>query len=160
LGLRARIDTALLEADLYAHSAVARASDLALNALERALLWLDAANPGSQPLDDRVREAVLFIAANLGRPLDVRTIANAVHLSPSRLAHLFTEQPGIPPGRFLELRRMQRAKSLLESSSLPIGAVAGISGFKSQYYFASRFKALAGVSPSAWRRRARPEEAE
>lgn len=151
--LLARIDAALLETDQYAHSAIARGPDLALNALERAVLWLDAANPGSQPLDDRVREAVLFIAGNLGRPLDVRTIADAVHLSPSRLAHLFTEHLGSPPGRFVELRRMQRAQSLLESSSLSIGAIARISGFSSPYYFAGRFKAFAGVSPSDWRQR-------
>jgi len=32
--------------------------------------------------------------------------------------------------------------------------IARAAGFSSQYYFASRFKALVGVSPSEWRRRA------
>ena len=153
--LRSRIDVALQEMDSYAHSTLHRSSDFAENSLERALLWLDAANPGPQQLDDRVREAVLFVAANLDRPLSVRTVAAAVHLSPSRLAHLFTEQLGTPPARFIEQRRVDRAQALLESSSLSIGAVADATGYSSRYHFAARFKAIAGMSPTDWRRRAR-----
>jgi AraC family transcriptional regulator of arabinose operon len=152
--LRARIDAALLEMDQSARAATPRAADLALNALERALLWLDAANPGPQQLDDRVHEAVLFIARHLGGPLSVGRIADAVQLSPSRLSHLFTQQVGTSPARFVELRRIDRAQSLLASSSLPIGAIARATGFSSQFYFATRFRALAGMSPSDWRRRA------
>jgi AraC family transcriptional regulator, arabinose operon regulatory protein len=154
-GQRERVDAALLEMDGYSHSALPRATDLALNALERAVLWLDAANPGPRQLDDRVQEAVVFIARNLDRRLSVRTIADAVHLSPSRLHHLFKQHIGTSPARFVESRRMDRAKALLESSSLMIGAIARATGFSSQYYFATRFKAVAGVSPSDWRRQTR-----
>jgi AraC family transcriptional regulator of arabinose operon len=153
-GLRARIDAALLEMNASAGGVSPRATDFALNALERALLWLDAANPGPQQLDDRIHDAVNFIARNLAGPLSVRVIADAVALSPSRFSHLFTEQVGSSPARFVELRRIERAQALLSSSSLPIGAIADATGFSSQFYFASRFRALAGMSPSEWRRRA------
>jgi AraC family transcriptional regulator of arabinose operon len=156
---RARIDVALLEMDGHAHSALPRATDFALNALERAVLWLDAANPGPRRLDDRVQEALLFIARHLDHPLRVGTIAEAVHLSPSRLSHLFQQQVSMPPARFVELHRIQRAQALLESSSLAIAAIAQATGYSNQFYFATRFKALAGMSPSDWRRRARVTEA-
>lgn len=149
---RARIDAALLEMDGSAQSGLRRASDFALNALERALLWLDAANPGPQRLDDRVHEAALFIARNLDRPLSVAEIAGAVQLSSSRLSHLFGQQLGTSPARFAESRRIERAQALLESSSLPIGAIAQTVGFASQFHFATRFRAVAGTSPSEWRR--------
>lgn len=152
---RARIHAALREMDRFAHSGLPRAEEFARNALERAILWLDAVNPGPGRLDDRVQEAVLFIARHLDRPLDVRSIADAVHLSPSRLAHLFTEAVGTPPARFVELRRMERAQTLLESSSLTIRAIADATGFSNQYYFATRFKTVTGMSPSDWRARAR-----
>ena len=153
--VRARIQAALLDMDRYARSAMPRAADFAANALERALLWLDAASPGPGQLDDRVREAVLFVAGNLDRPIGVKAIADAVHLSPSRLTHLFTEQIGTPPARFVEQRRIERAQALLESSSLPIGAIAEAAGFSSQYYLAARFRALTGVTPTEWRCRSR-----
>ena len=150
--LLARIEAALLEADVAARSAAPRSADLALNALERALLWLDVANPGPDRLDDRLHEAVLFVAQNLRGPLSVSAIADAVQLSPSRLSHLFTEQLGISPARFVELRRIERAQALLASSSMPIGAIADATGFSSQFYFAARFKAVTGTTPSDWRR--------
>ena len=81
-------------------------------------------------------------------------IADAVQLSPSRLSHLFKEQTGVTPARFVELRRIDRAKGLLESSSLSIGAIAAATGFSSQFYFANRFRAATGTSPTSWRRRA------
>lgn len=153
--LRARIDDALLEMDNYAHSSLPRATEFASNALERALLWLDAAHPGQLQINDRVEEAVLFIAGHLDRPLSVRAIADSVRLSPSRLSHLFKQELGLPPARYVELRRMGRARALLESTSLSVGAIAQATGFSSQYYFATRFKALELVTPSDWRRRAR-----
>jgi AraC family transcriptional regulator, arabinose operon regulatory protein len=152
--LRARIDAALMEMNASAAGVSPRATDFALNALERALLWLDAASPGPQQLDERIHEAIIFIARNLAGRLTVRAIADAVALSPSRLSHRFTEQVGTSPARFVELRRIERAQALLASSSLPIGAIAEATGFSSQFYFATRFRALAGMSPSEWRRRA------
>jgi hypothetical protein len=41
----------------------------------------------------------------------------------------------------------------LAASSLLVGKIARAAGSSSQYYIASRFKALVGVSPSEWRRR-------
>ncbi|MDQ3307374.1 MAG: helix-turn-helix domain-containing protein [Actinomycetota bacterium] len=152
--LRGRIDEALLEMDATLHSLAPRCADFALNALERALLWLDAASPGPQQLDDRLHEAVLFIARHLGRPLSVAEIAKAVQLSPSRLSHLFKDQLGTPPARFVEQRRIERAQTLLESTSMPIGSIARATGFSAQLYFATRFKVLTHMSPTEWRRRA------
>ncbi len=154
-GLRGLIDDALLEMDGHAHSGLPRASEFGGNALERALLWLEAAHPGPQQVNERIQEAVLFIASHIDRPLTVTAIADAVHLSPSRLSHLFTEQLGLPPARYVELRRIGRARALLDTTSLPIHAIAQSTGFSSQYYFATRFKALEGVTPSEWRREAR-----
>lgn len=153
-GVRARIEAALLESVGVANSGSPRAYDFAMNALERALLWLAAANPGADRIDDRIHDAVLFVASHLDTPPSVRAIADAVQLSPSRLSHLFTEQVGISPARFVEQRRMERAQGLLESTSLPVGTIAEITGFRSQFYFANRFAALTGMSPTAWRRRA------
>jgi len=150
--LRARVGDALLEMDSFARSGFPRANEFALNALERALLWLDAANPEPTRLTEPVQEAILFIARHLDQPLSVREIAAAACLSPSRFAHVFSEQLGVPPARFVEQRRIARARVLLESTSLPIGAVSQATGYSSQFYFATRFRAHTGMSPSDWRR--------
>jgi len=152
---RDRVESALLEMVSVANAGSARSRQFALNALERAVLWLDAANPVPSRLDERVHEAVLYISSHLDRPLSVEELATQVQLSPSRLAHLFSEQLGIPPARFVELRRIERAQALLASTTLSVGAVAEATGFSSQFYFAHRYRALTGTTPSSWRARSR-----
>jgi AraC family transcriptional regulator of arabinose operon len=151
--LRSRVDAALLDTVAAAQTATVQAGRLATNAFERALLWLDAAAPGDDQLDGRVHEAIDFVARNLDQPLDVGRLAAAVSLSPSRLSHLFTEQVGTSPSRFVEQRRIERAQHLLASTSMTVGAIARATGFSSQFYFATRFKACTGSTPSAWRGR-------
>jgi AraC-like DNA-binding protein len=45
----------------------------------------------------------------------------------------------------------QRSVLLIGKRSLPVQAVAAEVGFASQFYFATRFKKLTGLSPSAFR---------
>ena len=149
--LRMRITEALADTVASAHARTTHAVPLAMNALERALLWLDAASPGLDQLDGRVHDALDFVARHMHQPLDVAAIATAVNLSPSRLSHLFTEQIGVPPSRYIEQRRLERAQQLLASTSMTVGAIARASGFSSQFYFATRFKHHTGVDPSTWR---------
>ena len=53
----------------------------------------------------------------------------------------------MPPARFVELRRIERAQALLASTSLPVGTIAEATGFASQFYFAHRFRHVTGTTP-------------
>ena len=149
--MRGRIDQALMDTVAAAGAPTSHSLPLAMNALERALIWLDAATPGEERLDGRVHDALDLIARRLDQPLDVGAIAAAVNLSPSRLGHVFKDQVGVSPARYVELRRLERAQHLLSSTSMTIGAVARACGFSSQFYFATRFRRHTGSDPTRWR---------
>jgi AraC family transcriptional regulator of arabinose operon len=149
--MRGRIEQALLDTVAAHATSIPHSLALSMNALERALIWLDAATPGKDQLDGRVHDALDLIARQLDRSLDVGTIAAAVNLSPSRLAHMFTEQVGTPPARYVEMRRLERAQHLLSSTSMTVGAIARACGFSSQFYFATRFRRHTGSDPTSWR---------
>lgn len=151
---RAHVTEAMLEMDASVRSLSPHATDFGLNALEQALLWLRGTTTGGIESDDRIDEAVLFIAHRLAGPLTVPMIADAVQLSVSRFSHLFREKVGVSPARFVELRRLERAQTLLASTSMTVGGVARATGFTSQFYFATRFQEVHGSSPSRWRRQA------
>lgn len=133
--------------------AVPGASDLALNALEEALLWLRAAAhdaPWSQ-VDARVRRAMDYLAEHLREPFRLEGLARHCGLSISRLGHLFKDELGISPQRYSEELRLAHAQQLLSHTSLSVREIADETGFTDAAYFTKRFRHYTRASPSDWR---------
>lgn len=150
---RERLEMRLREAIAHNAGPGARRATLAMNALEEVLVRADAANPrrSSARLDPRVRRVVELMSGRLAEPWTVERLAAAVALSPSRFAHLFREQTGETPQRYMELRRLEQARRLLEFTQEPVSAIARMVGFENPFYFTRRFKKQLGVAPRAWR---------
>lgn len=146
---------ALEEMHHHLLGAARQRKELAMNALERALLLLDEINPRSQQaqIDARVREVMDYVGHHLAEPHDVESLAAACDLSASHLARLFRQQVGQTPMQFVESRRMQRAAELLTMTDQTITAIAHAVGFEDAFYFSTRFKTFAGASPRAYRNR-------
>ena len=104
-----------------------------------------------KPLDPRIRQAMDYIGRRLDQPLNVDTLARHCHISTSRFAHLFRQQVGVAPGRYLEQQRLSRACQLLELTAHSIGEIAGRVGYDDPFYFSQRFKKYSGSSPRAYR---------
>ncbi len=151
--LRGRVETALYRADTLAQGALRRREEFAMNALEEALLWCDAANPRSEQarLDARVRAAMDYVCSHLAEEVSLDALAAESGLSISRLAHLFRQQTGLTPFQYLEQQRLDRAARLLELTSRSIQAIAHDVGFADPFYFSSRFRRRTGQSPRAYR---------
>jgi len=81
----------------------------------------------------------------------LRRLADRVGLAPSYLAELFADHLGLPPHRYLNERRIDRARQLLESSDLTITALALTLGFSSSQHFARVFRHHTGTTPTAYR---------
>lgn len=98
-----------------------------------------------------LQEAIDYISDNLAKKLTLAEIAGAAHLSPYHFSHLFKRSTGLSPYQYVLGRRVQRAKELLASSSLPIADVALSSGFSSQSHLTRHFKRLVGTNPKVFR---------
>jgi AraC family transcriptional regulator of arabinose operon len=135
-----------------AHGIAAR--ELVLCALEEVVLLTAGAARGPSPrpgVDPRVRRAQELIAADPAAPHTVRSLAAGVALSPSRFAHLFTQQLGRSPMRALREARLRHAARLLEGTDLPVERVAAASGFASPFHFNRVFRERYGMPPGAYR---------
>lgn len=84
--------------------------------------------------------------------LPLRELAGATGLSVSRLCHLFQNQTGTSPRRYLKATRLAKAKEFLETSSLSVKEVAARSGFNHVGRFIGDFRKTYGASPSEHRR--------
>lgn len=144
---------ALQEAIRFARQPMPESMDLAVNAFERALLWIHSSNHDRRT-DERVQLALHLLATKLHEPFSLAALAGACGLSVSRLAHLFSAQVGLPPQQYLEELRLQRAAQLLRSTGLRIGEIAEETGYAGAFYFSARFRRKFGMSPSEYRHRA------
>ncbi len=124
------------------------------NALERGLLLARLAHPDAGaggPLHAGVRATRDHLATAPAGKITIAGLARRARMSPSLLAHRFTEQIGETPMRFLERCRIDRAKRLLISTNLPIADVAAECGFDDAFHFSTRFRRMVGRSPRAYR---------
>ena len=106
-------------------------------------------------MDWRVAQAIVAMERHLERPLSVAELARRVNLSVSRLAHLFHTELGRSPARYLRELRLDRARVLVEESTLSIKEIRAAVGINDPSHFARDFARRHGASPRKIRARAR-----
>ena len=99
----------------------------------------------------QIRPAVEFIEANYDHQMSLADVASSVHLSVSRLAHLFKEQMGITVIDMLTNVRVDRAKELLLSTEKNCTEICFAVGYNNQSYFTRTFKEMTGLTPKQFR---------
>jgi AraC family transcriptional regulator len=83
-------------------------------------------------------------------------MAAIAHISPYHFARQFKTATGLPPHQYVILRRVERAKELLQAGTdLSLAEVAVQAGFSDQSQFTHHFKRVVGVTPGQFRTPAR-----
>jgi AraC family transcriptional regulator len=103
------------------------------------------------PVDRRLRRAIEFMHDNFARELALEEIAAAAYLSEYHFGRLFKQITGVTPHVYLANLRLERARSLLAETGLPISEVASMVGYHSQSHFTKVFKSITGVTPGTYR---------
>ena len=93
-----------------------------------------------------------WMRAHLDQPLTVAALARHASLSERTLIRQFRATTGTTPLRWLNEQRVQRARELLESGTLPIDQVGHASGLGGPANFRRHFALATGVNPSTYRR--------
>lgn len=91
--------------------------------------------------------------------LTIRYIAEYAGLSPSRFAHRFRDEVGLSPMAWLNRFRIQRAQVLLNTTRRPVAEIARLVGLPDPAHFSRLFHRETGVSPRAYRRHQRLNDA-
>lgn len=101
----------------------------------------------------QLRRVRALIDDDIAAPLRLDDLARAAGVSRAHFARGFTASTGVTPHRFVTDRRLDRARTLLAASALPIGEIARAVGFSSQSHFTATFTRRVGVSPTTYRER-------
>ncbi|MTE19743.1 helix-turn-helix domain-containing protein [Streptomyces sp. TRM43335] len=88
---------------------------------------------------------------HLDRQLTLRELAERESTSVRTFTRRFREETGLSPLQWLNRQRVERARQLLEESSLSVDRIAADVGFGTAASLRQHFHAALGVSPSAYR---------
>lgn len=99
-----------------------------------------------------VARAVEYMLERIDQSITLDEVGQAVGKSPGQLGRLFKAQLGRSPYRYLIELRVERARTLLSSTTMPIAEVALDCGFANQEHLTRHFRQFSGTTPAAYRR--------
>lgn len=100
----------------------------------------------------KLERATEYIDENLRTHLSLEEISRTISMSPYHFAHVFALTVGLTPHRYVTQRRMERAKSLLRETTLPVTQIAHQVGYSNQSHFSMVFRRFTGQTPRGYRR--------
>lgn len=144
--LAARRESVTLEAEGWARILVGR--------------WLEALEAAGElrpraGVDERLATVLATIEADLAGEWQLQRLADLMHLSKVRMRELFVRAVGLPPMRYVTLRRLAHARVLLHDSDLTCGQIADRCGFGDPAYFSRMFHRVMGMPPLTYREQTR-----
>jgi AraC-like DNA-binding protein len=107
----------------------------------------------SPPVIERIEAVRTYLHEHASEPITLATLSRVAALSPFYLVRVFKSHVGIPPHRYLTVLRVERARQLLEVSSLSVTQIAQRAGFGTVSHFSTVFRTRVGLSPSQYRKR-------
>ena len=115
--------------------------------IRHCVLSLCAGAPPSRRLDERVTKVLRAIQASDDLRMSIEDAAAMAFLSPSRFAHLFKQQVGLPFRRYMLWRKLTRAM-LAIGKEPTIAAAAHASDFADAAHLTRTFYQMFGIPPS------------
>lgn len=113
-----------------------------------------------RPVQDPDRASPLgpfleWVLANLDQDLGVAELAERAHMSARNFTRRFKQLTGTTPARWILARRLDEARTLLETTGWSVARVAAACGFGSAVTLRQNFVAAFATTPTSYRHRFR-----
>ncbi len=106
---------------------------------------------------EQIRPVLSYLERHCRERVTLEDVAEVVHLSPSRVRHLFREVSGVGFKEYATRVRLAEAKHLLLATDLSVAEVAESVGYTNLRQFYAVFQRYYGLLPGAYRRYYTPE---
>ncbi len=99
-----------------------------------------------------IGRVVGYLETHYADSIERDALTELVAMSGRTLMRRFGEATGTTPMQYLLRLRIDRAATLLKTTSMPITEIAGTVGFHDSNYFTRQFRRIMEMSPRQWRR--------
>ena len=104
-----------------------------------------------EEMDERLLKVIDYVKENVGKVIEIETLANMVCLTKSHLERLFREKLGTSPLQYILRMKIQCAQRLLMTTNYSINVIAHEVGFDDPSYFIRVFRQKIGFTPQDYR---------
>lgn len=101
--------------------------------------------------NDVIARAKVYINNNFSREISLDDVSREVDISPYHFSKVFKEETGENFIEYVTGVRMERAKELLESSTLSMKEICAMVGYSDPNYFSRTFKKNVGITPTEYK---------
>ena len=98
-----------------------------------------------------ISNAKQYIDEHLAEDISVSSIATNLYITPNYFSRLFKRITGEGCNEYIVRKRIEKARSLLETTSIKTGKIAMMVGYRDTNYFSLAFKKHTGKSPTKYR---------
>lgn len=116
-----------------------------LGVVEKVLKQFINAEGLEKNVFSEVRE---YVREHMGEDIRRMDIAEQVHMHPDYLNRIFKKETGMTLGDYVLNEKMQIARNLLRTTSLPVSYVASRVGYENFSHFSRTYKRSFGIAPS------------
>ena len=107
--------------------------------------------PGSDRADDAPSEMLRYIETHFNENLSLSTLANKCFYSPKYFSRVFKERYGITVSEYIQKKRMEKGRELLENTDCTVDEISGMVGYCDATHFYKYFKRFYGITPKEYR---------
>ncbi len=102
--------------------------------------------------EEKIRPSVAYMERHFSdKKLHIKQIAALSGISQTYFRTLFQRQYGCTPLQYINQKKLERAKSLLQETDLPISEIEAACGFRDHAYFVKQFENVYGSHPESLR---------
>lgn len=105
----------------------------------------------SVDLGNPIESVLNFISEHYSEQISLQDVAESVYLSPSYFSRLFKAEIGMTFTEYLTKFRIDKSKTILRITTLPVEVIANNAGFSNLSYFSTTFKRIEGRTPTEYR---------
>jgi transcriptional regulator GlxA family with amidase domain len=106
-----------------------------------------------QTNDEAVVRCQEWVALNYAEANPVAAMSRLCGLPERSFVRRFSRATGLAPLNYVHAVRLEEAKQLLETSDLPVEAIANEVGYEDASFFGRLFRRKVGITPARYRRR-------